>query len=131
MCRKLRWPGGKPVCPVCSSTRTGQIVTRHLRRCLDCRKQFSDKQGTLFESPLQLGQWFFACWILYNYPKTTCQRLSDLVGVTVRTAWQMRRKWNAGLSLIVRPGTFEDTIKQLFFLSKNQINEVLKPPKSR
>jgi hypothetical protein len=99
-------------------------------RCKDCRKQFSIKQGTLFEdSALELGQWLFAFYTLYHHPKTTCHKLSDLLGVTVTTAWQMRRKWNAALSLIVRPGGFLGTIQAIVILPKSKINECLKPKK--
>ena len=59
--RKIKWPGGKIVCPHCGADRIGEVASRHLLRCKDCRKQFSVKTGTLMEdSALDLGKWLAA-----------------------------------------------------------------------
>lgn len=51
--RKIRWPDGKVVCPICAAKgdRIGEIATRAMLRCKDCRKQFSYKVGTIFADP--------------------------------------------------------------------------------
>ena len=65
--RKIKWSRGLPVCPHCGGTRIGEIASRHLLRCKDCRKQFSHKVGTIFEdSPLGLDKWFVAVWCIAN-----------------------------------------------------------------
>ena len=44
--REIRWAGNPPVCVHCGGMRIGEIKTRHLMRCKDCRRQFSSKVGT-------------------------------------------------------------------------------------
>lgn len=57
--RKIKWPDDKIVCPFCQSDRIGEVATRHLLRCKDCRKQIYLKTNTIFEdSPLGLDKWF-------------------------------------------------------------------------
>lgn len=65
--RRIKWPDGRVACPFCGSERIGEIKSRHLLRCKDCRKQFSHKVGTIFEdSPLGLDKWFVAVWCIAN-----------------------------------------------------------------
>lgn len=89
--QEIRWAGGKPVCPKCGSDRIGEIATRHLLRCKDCRKQFSHKVGTIFEdSPLGLDKWFVAVWAIANCKNgISSHELGRAIGVTQRTAWFM------------------------------------------
>jgi transposase-like protein len=64
---KIKWPDGQPFCHHCGGTRIGEIATRGMLRCKDCRKQFSYKVGTIFEdSPLGLDKWFVAVWSIAN-----------------------------------------------------------------
>lgn len=122
MIRLARWPGGKPVCPGCSGVRISLIETRNLFRCKDCRKQFSSRVGTLFEdSHLHLGQWYSALFVVIHYPNLSCQKLSDLLGVTTVTAWSMRRKLRYALSLIPTTGGFHRRFPELVRLPKTQI----------
>src|SRR5438034_5705764 len=54
---RLRWDDG-PVCPRCESKRLSFLQTRLMWKCLDCKKQFSVKVGTIFEdSPFGLDKW--------------------------------------------------------------------------
>lgn len=134
--RHARWPGGQPVCPVCGGVRIGSIATRGMLKCRDCQKQFSVKLGTLFEdSPLDLGQWFLCLFAVYHCPKITCRELSGLLGVTVPTAWAMRRKLRYALSLISKPGPFKVILAQVVLLPKSRIVAGLAllypPPKTR
>ncbi|MEO6434318.1 MAG: transposase, partial [Tepidisphaeraceae bacterium] len=62
--KRIKWPNGM-VCHHCGSERIGEIATRSMLRCKDCRKQFSYKVGTIFEdSPLGLDKWFVAVWAI-------------------------------------------------------------------
>ena len=89
--REIKWLGNEPVCPACGSTRIGEIKTRRLLRCKDCRKQFSSKVGTIFEdSPLGLDKWFVAVWAIANCKNgISSHELGRTLGVTQRTAWFM------------------------------------------
>jgi len=89
--RRIKWPGGKITCPACGSERIGEIKTRHLLRCKDCRKQFSPKVGTIFEdSPLGLDKWFVAVWAIANCRNgISSHELGRALGVTQKTAWFM------------------------------------------
>jgi transposase-like protein len=89
--REIRWAGNPPVCPHCGSRRIGEVKTRRLLRCKDCRKQFSSKVGTIFEdSPLGLDKWFVAVWAIANCKNgISSHELGRAIGVTQRTAWFM------------------------------------------
>lgn len=89
--REIKWHGDEPTCPHCGSKRIGEIATRRLLRCKDCRKQFSSKVGTIFEdSPLGLDKWFVAVWAIANCKNgISSHELGRAVGVTQRTAWFM------------------------------------------
>jgi transposase-like protein len=89
--RDIRWAGGSPVCPACNGERIGEIATRRLLRCKDCRKQFSHKVGTIFEhSPLSLDKWFVAVWAIANCKNgVSSHELARTLGVEQRSAWFM------------------------------------------
>jgi transposase-like protein len=128
--QRLRWPGNKIICPGCGSDRISVITTRNVLRCKDCRKQFTSRLGTLFEdSPLELGTWFLCLFIIMQRPKTTCKELADLLNVTLRTAWQIRRKLRAALSLIDRPTCFDDALSAILSVQKQKIIDRLKAQK--
>jgi transposase-like protein len=90
---RIRWSDGKAVCPACGAKgeRIGQIATRGMLRCKDCRKQFSHKVGTIFEdSPLGLDKWFVAVWSIANCKNgISSHELARALGVTQKTAWFM------------------------------------------
>lgn len=91
--RRIKWPDGKIVCPHCQSSgdRIGEVASRHLLRCKDCRKQFSHKVDTIFEdSPLGLDKWFVAVWCIANHKNgISSHELGRAIGVTQKTAWFM------------------------------------------
>ena len=89
--RRIKWPRGRIVCPCCGGMRIGEIASRHLLRCKDCRKQFSHKVGTIFEdSPLGLDKWFVAVWCIANCRNgISSHELGRAIGVTQKTAWFM------------------------------------------
>lgn len=102
--RQIKWPGGVITCPECGSERIGEITTRKMLRCKDCRKQFSYKVGTIFEdSPLGLDKWFVAVWVIANCKNgISSHELSRAIGVTQKTAWFMLHRIREAM----KTGTF-------------------------
>lgn len=85
-----RWADGV-VCPHCQSKRVSFISTRRIWKCLDCRKQFSVKVGTIFEdSPISLSKWLAAMWMIANAKNgISSYEIARALGVTQKTAWFM------------------------------------------
>lgn len=87
------WPTG-PVCSHCGETvrvgRMGGSATRKgLHKCYKCRKQFTVRQGTLFESShLPLHVWLQAIYLIAGSKKgISSHQLARTLGLTVKTAW--------------------------------------------
>src|SRR5471032_1283814 len=85
------WPDG-PVCPHCGGV--GRITTVKggrigLRRCGDCKKQFTCKVGTVFESShVPVYKWFQAAHLLASSKKgISAHQLHRTLKVTYKTAW--------------------------------------------
>jgi transposase-like protein len=117
--RQLRWPGGFILCPRCKGGNISSISTRNIHHCKTCRKQFSLKAGTLLEdSPLELGQWFLALFVLIHASEMTCAQLAHLLGVTLRTAWDIRRKLIRATCGIDKKGSFKNILAQVLQLPK-------------
>lgn len=89
--KQIKWPDGRITCPKCNSDRIGEVKTRKMLRCKDCRKQFSYKVGTIFEdSPLGLDKWFVAVWCITNAKNgISSYELHRALGVTQKSAWHM------------------------------------------
>ena len=91
--RSIKWPDGNITCPGCgaSGDRIGEVKTRHLLRCKDCRRQISAKVGTIFEdSPLGLDKWFVAVWCVANCKNgISSHELARALGVRQPSAWFM------------------------------------------
>jgi transposase-like protein len=87
---KSKWPKG-PACPRCGSKRQSFLETRLTWKCLDCKKQFSVKVGTILEdSAVPLDKWLTAMWLLSNCKGgVSSHELADALGVMQRTAWFM------------------------------------------
>jgi len=101
----IKWPDGKIICPNCKSDRIGEIKTRKMLRCKECRKQFSYKVGTIFEdSPLGLDKWFVAVWCITNAKNgISSYELGRALGVTQKSAWHMLHR----IRLAMRDETIE------------------------
>jgi transposase-like protein len=87
------WPDG-PVCPHCGgveriSKMQGQSTRKGLYKCYQCRKPFTVRMGTIFESskvPLQV--WLMAMQLIAGSKKgISSHQLSRTLGITVKTAW--------------------------------------------
>ena len=87
---QLRWFDG-PICPECQSQRLSFLTTRLMWKCLDCKKQFSVKVGTIFEdSAIGLDKWLTAMWLIANCKNgISSYEIARDVKVTQRTAWFM------------------------------------------
>jgi transposase-like protein len=87
----IRWPDGKICCPRCNKKRVSFLSTRKVWKCLECKKQFSAKVGTIFEdSALGYDKWMPAFWLIAGAKNgiSSCE-LSRALGVTQKTAWHM------------------------------------------
>ncbi len=89
------WPNG-PVCPHCGCfERVGKMGGKSTRigtyKCYDCRKPFTVKIGTIFESshvPLRL--WLQAIFLIASSKKgISANQLHRTLGVMLKTAWFM------------------------------------------
>jgi transposase-like protein len=87
---KAKWPKG-PECPRCSGKKLSFLKTRLMWTCLNCRKQFSVKVGTIFEdSAIGLDKWLCAMWLLANCKNgVSSYEIARALTVTQKTAWFM------------------------------------------
>ena len=108
---QARWPDGV-LCVHCSSpqvTTEGSHPTMPYR-CLDCRKFFSVKTGTIMQSSkIGYQKWAMAYYILTTGIKgTSSMKLHRDLGVTQKTAWHMahriRETWAKQTAPLRRPG---------------------------
>lgn len=90
----IRWPNG-PTCPHCGVESKdhyalqGEKHRPGLRKCQDCRKQFSVTVGTVFErSKIPLHKWVYAAALLASSKKgISAHQIHRTIGVTYKTAW--------------------------------------------
>ena len=87
------WPEG-PVCPHCGGLDRITKVNGGrpgLKRCGDCKKQFTVKVGTVFESShVPLHKWFQAAHLLASSKKgISAHQMHRTLKVTYKTAWFM------------------------------------------
>ncbi len=90
---KAKWPNG-PECPKCGSKKLSFLKTRRTWTCLECRKQFSVKVGTIFEdSAIGLDKWLCAMWMLANCKNgVSSYEIARALNVTQKTAWFMLQR---------------------------------------
>jgi transposase-like protein len=92
------WPEG-PTCPHCGACdRIGEIKGKTarmgLKKCGHCRKQFTVKVGTVFESShVPLHKWFQAVFLVVSSKKGfSAHQLHRTLEVTYKTAWFMHHR---------------------------------------
>lgn len=90
----LRWENGEAVCPNCQSKRASFLTTRLLWKCLDCKKQFSIKVGTIFEdSPIGLDKWLCAMYLIANCKNgVSSYEIARDLKITQKSAWFMLQR---------------------------------------
>jgi transposase-like protein len=92
------WPTG-PVCPHCGGVdRLGKMAGKSTRpglwKCYQCRKPFTVKIGTIFESShVALHIWLQAMYLIAGSKKgISSNQLHRILGVTLKTAWFMSHR---------------------------------------
>jgi len=100
------WANG-PVCPHCGGVeRIGKLegsATRiGVHKCYQCRKQFTVKVGTVFESShVPLYKWFQACYLLCSSKKgISSHQLHRVLEVTYKTAWFMTHRLREAMTVL-------------------------------
>ena len=96
---RLRWQDGKPACPKCSGQDHYWLGTQKRWKCKKCGRQFSVKQGTIFEdSPLGLDKWLIALWMLVNCKNgISSHEVAGDLGITQKSAWFMLHRLRLAL----------------------------------
>lgn len=85
---QLRWPDG-PVCPQCGEREHYYLAKRRVWKCKACKKQFSVKQGSIFEdSAIPLDKWLLSIWLIANSKNgVSSHELGRSVGISQKSAW--------------------------------------------
>lgn len=103
------WPDG-PVCPHCGETKRvnkmgGKATRIGLYKCYACRKQFTVKIGTIFESShVKMHLWLQAIHLVASSKKgISANQLHRTLGVTLKTAWFMGHRIR--LAMLIDDGT--------------------------
>lgn len=92
MLENIRWPNGV-VCPHCNSfntiTLSGRSTRPGVKKCRDCRRQFTVTVGTIFEgSHISLRNWVYAFGRMCASKKgISALQLQRELGTTYKTAW--------------------------------------------
>lgn len=92
------WPNGA-VCPRCGETKRvnklkGKSTRIGVHKCYACRKPFTVKIGTIFESShVKMHYWLQAIYLMSSSKKgISTQQLHRMLGVTLKTAWFMSHR---------------------------------------
>lgn len=92
------WPNGA-TCPKCGEReRVGRMGGKSTRigahKCYKCRKPFTVKVGTIFESShVQMHVWLQAIYLMVGSKKgISSNQLHRVLGVTLKTAWFMSHR---------------------------------------
>jgi transposase-like protein len=92
------WPDG-PECPRCGGTKRvskmqGKSTRIGVYKCYQCRKPFTVKVGTVFESShVPLHKWLQAMFLLCSSKKgISSNQLHRMLRVTLKTAWFMSHR---------------------------------------
>ncbi|MBC8267398.1 MAG: IS1595 family transposase [Rhodospirillaceae bacterium] len=87
------WPDG-PVCPHCGGIeRQGHIKGKSarpgLRKCGECRKQYTVKVGTIFEgSHIPMTKWLIAIYMMCSSKKgISASQIQRSLGLSYKSAW--------------------------------------------
>ena len=89
-----RWGENNAICPFCKSNHFCKHNTRHIYTCMDCKKQYSVRVGTIFESSrLPLNKWYLAIYLFTSLKKgISSHQLSKYLSITQKSAWFMLQR---------------------------------------
>ncbi|TJY43546.1 IS1595 family transposase [Cohnella pontilimi] len=90
----LKWPEGYR-CPRCGCSQASTIQSRRLPlyECVSCWHQTSIIAGTVMQgSRTPLSKWFQALYLHTRPSAISATQLSEMIGVTYKTAWLMGQK---------------------------------------
>ncbi|MBN9453387.1 MAG: transposase [Bosea sp.] len=100
----LIWRDG-PVCPHCGeSSRLGRLSGSSCSigtwKCYACRKPFTVRHGTIFQnSHVPMHVWLQGLYLLMSSGhRLSSQKLGQILGISVRTAWHLKGKIAAALT---------------------------------
>jgi transposase-like protein len=92
------WPRG-PVCPHCGGVEKnrkmqGKSTRIGVYKCYDCRKPFTVKIGTIFESShIPMNVWLQAIFMVASSKKgVSSNQLHRTLGITLKSAWFMSHR---------------------------------------
>jgi transposase-like protein len=100
--KSRRWPEGVK-CPACGSANV--LFLKNQRRweckCKHPKRQFSAKNGTIFEeSPLGLDKWLVAMWLVVNCKNgISSYEVARALGITQKSAWFMDHRIRLALQV--------------------------------
>jgi transposase-like protein len=104
------WPQGR-VCPKCGTVdHSGKLAGKSTRvgvyKCYDCRKPFTVKVGTIFESShIPLHQWLQAMFLICSSKKgISSNQLHRTLGCTLKTAWFLSHRIREAMKEPAWPG---------------------------
>ena len=110
------WPDG-PVCPHCgvlgeASRSTGKTTRQGLWNCRACRKPFTVRMGTIFESShVPLHIWLQVMYLVCSSKKgVSTRQIQRTIGGSMKTAWflmhriRMAMDCTSGTGLMGGPG---------------------------
>jgi transposase-like protein len=116
MLESLRWPNG-PACPHCGGADPYRLTARTvtpgkrsarpgLWKCRACRKQFTVKVGTIFESShIPVSKWLMAIHLICASKKgMSALQFQRMLGMTYRSAWFMAHRLRHAMA---EDGTFQ------------------------
>jgi transposase-like protein len=100
------WPEG-PICPHCGgveriSPMKGKTTRIGTYKCYQCRKPFTVKVGTIFESShVPLRYWLQAIFLIASSKKgISANQLHRTLGCTLKTAWFMGHRIREAMKLV-------------------------------
>ena len=100
----LVWRDG-PICPHCRErSRIGRLSGLSSSigtwKCYACRKPFTVRHGTIFQnSHVPLHVWLQGLYLLMSSRhRLSSQKLGQILGISVRTAWHLKGKITAGMT---------------------------------
>lgn len=110
----IMWPHG-PVCPHCGGKERIYVLKKSkdksgrarpgLKKCGRCRRQFTARVGTMFESShIPLHKWFQAAYLLYSSKEgISARQLHHILRVTYQAAWFASRRLREAMRTVAAP----------------------------